>query len=46
LAAAILDLLLPIRSDSILGITIELLDPKTIDLAVKIALLLCVQVEI
>jgi len=46
LAAAILNLLLPVRSDSILGITVGLLDPENIGLAVGIALLLFVQVEI
>jgi len=45
LAAAILDLSLPVRSDSIVGITVGLLDPKNIGLAVGIALLLCVQLE-
>jgi len=29
LAAVILDLLLPVRSDSIIGITVGLLDPET-----------------
>jgi len=37
---------LPVRSDSIIGITVELLEPKNIVLAVGIALLSCVQVEI
>jgi len=37
LAAAILDLSLPVRSDSIVGITVGLLDPKNIALAVGIA---------
>jgi len=46
LAAAILDLSLPVRSDSIVGITVGLLDPKNIGLAVEIALLLCEQLEI
>ena len=46
LAAAILTLSLPVRSDSIVSITIELLDPDNIDLAVGIALLSCVQVEL
>jgi len=45
LAAAILDLSFPVRSDSIVGITVGLLDPKNIDSAVGIALLLCVQLE-
>jgi len=45
LAAAILDLSLLVRSDSIVGITVELLDPKNIGLAVGIALLSCVQLE-
>jgi len=45
LAAAILDLSLPCRSDSIDGITVGLLDPKNIGLAVGIALLSCVQLE-
>jgi len=43
LAAAILDLSLAVRSDSIVGITVGLLDPENIGLAVGIALLLCVQ---
>jgi len=42
LAAAILDLSLPVRSDSIVGITVGLLDPENIGLAVGIAMLLCV----
>jgi len=45
LAETLLDLSLPVRSDSILGITIRLLDPENIGLAVGIALLLCVQLE-
>jgi len=45
LAAAILDLSLSVRSDSIVGITVGLLDPKIIGLAIGIALLLCVQLE-
>jgi len=45
IAAAILDLSLPVSSDSIVGITVGLLDPKNIGLAVGIALLLCVQLE-
>jgi len=45
LAAAILDLSLPVRSDSIVGITVRFLDPKKIGLAVGIALLSCVQLE-
>jgi len=45
LAAAILDLLLLVRSDSIVGLSIGLLDPKNIDLAVGMALLYCVQLE-
>jgi len=45
LAAAILNLLLPVRSDSILRITVGLLDPEKVGLAVGIALLLCVQLE-
>jgi len=45
LVADILDLLLPVRSDSIVGITVELLDPENIGLAVGIALLLCVKLE-
>jgi len=45
LAAAILDLSLPVMSDSIVGITVWLLDPENIDLGVGIALLLCVQLE-
>jgi len=44
LSSAILDLLLPVRSDSIAGITVGLLDSENIDLAVGIALLLCVHV--
>jgi len=39
LAPAILDLLLPVRSDSIVGITVGLLDSENIDIAVGIALL-------
>jgi len=46
LAAAILDLSLPVRSDSIVGITVGLLDPENIGLAVGIALSSFVQVEI
>jgi len=42
LAAAILELSLPVRSDSIVGIAVGLLDPKNIALAVGIALLTCV----
>jgi len=45
LAAAILDLSLPVRSDSIVGITVRLLYPEKISLAVGIGLLLCVQQE-
>jgi len=45
LAAAILNLSLPVRSDSIVGITVWLLDPGNVGLAVGIALLLCVQLE-
>jgi len=45
LAAAILDLSLPVRSDSIVGITVGLLDPKNIGIAVGIALLSCVQLK-
>jgi hypothetical protein len=45
LAAAILDLSLPVRSASIVGITVGLLDPGNIGLAVRIALLSCVQQE-
>jgi len=44
-AAAILNLSLPVWSDSILGITVGLLDSENIGLAVGIALLLCVQPE-
>jgi len=40
LAAAIWDLLLPVRSDSIVGITVGLLDPELIGITVGIALLL------
>jgi len=43
LAAAILDLSLPDRSESIVGITVGLLDPENIGFG--IALLLCVQLE-
>jgi len=42
LAATILDLSLPVRSDSILGITVGLLHPENIGLTVGIALLSCV----
>jgi len=45
LVAAILDLSLPARLDSNVGITVWLLDLKNIGLAVAIALLLCVQLE-
>jgi len=45
LATAILDLSLPVRSDSIVGITVGLLNPKNIGLAVGIALLSCVLLE-
>jgi len=45
LATAILDLSLPVRSDSIVGITVGLLDAENIGLAVGIALLSCVQLE-
>jgi len=45
LAAAILDLLLPVKPDSIVGITVGLLDLESIGLSVRIALLLCVQLE-
>jgi len=45
LATAILDLSLPVRSDSIVGITVGLLDAENIGLAVGIALLLCVKLE-
>jgi len=40
-----LDLSLPVRSDSVVGITVGLLDPENIGLAVGNALLLCVQLE-
>jgi len=40
-----LKLSLSVRSDSIAGITVGLLDPENIGLAVGIALLLCVQLE-
>jgi len=43
--SAILDLSLPIRSNSNVGITVGLLDAENIGLAVGIALLLCVQLE-
>jgi len=46
LAAAILDLSLPVRSDSVVGITVGLLDLESTGLAVGIALLLCVQLEV
>jgi len=46
LAAAILDLSLLVRSNSIVDITVELLDPENIGLVVGIALLACVPVEI
>jgi len=42
---SLLCLSLPVRSDSIVGITVGLLDPKNIGLAVGIALLSCVQLE-
>jgi len=45
LAAAILDLSFLVRSDSIEGITVGLLDTNNIGLAVGIALLSCVQLE-
>jgi len=45
LAVAILDLSLPVRPDSIVGITVRLLDPENLGLAVGIALLLCIQLE-
>jgi len=45
LAAAILDVSLPVRSDSIVGITVGLLDPENIGLAVVIALLLRVGLQ-
>jgi len=45
LAATILDLSLPVWSDSIVDITVVLLDPENTGLAVGIALLLCVQLE-
>jgi len=44
-AAAILDVSTPVRSDSIVGITVGLLDPENIGIAVGIALLLCVRLE-
>jgi len=46
LTAAILDLSLPVRSDSIVAITVGLLDPEKIGLAVGIALSSCVQMYI
>jgi len=46
LAAAILNLSLPVRLDNIVGITVGLLNPENSGLAVGIALLSCVQVEI
>jgi len=45
LAAAILDSSLPVRLDSIVDITVGLLNPENIGLAVGIALLSCVQLE-
>jgi len=45
LAAAILDLSLTVRSNSIAGITVELLDPENMGLAFGITLLSCVQLE-
>jgi len=45
LAVAILDLLLPVRSDSIVNIIVGLLAPENIGFADGIALLLCVQLE-
>jgi len=45
LAVAIWDVLLPVMSDSIVGITVGLLDPENIGLVVGIALLLCVELE-
>jgi len=46
LAAAILDLSLPVMSHSIVGVIVVLLDSKNIGLAVGIALLTYVQVKI
>jgi len=45
LTAAILDLSFPVRSNSIVDITVGLLDPENIGLAVGIALLLGEQLE-
>jgi len=45
IAATILELSLPVRSGSIVGIIVRLLDPENIGLAVGIALLFCVQLE-
>jgi len=45
LAAAILDLSLPVKQDSIVGITVGLPYPENIGLAAGIKLLLCVQLE-
>jgi len=45
LAAAILDILLPVRSNSIASIAVGLLEPENISLGVGIALLSCVQLE-
>jgi len=45
LATAFLDLSLPVKLHSIVGITVGLLDPENIGLAVGIAFLLCVQLE-
>jgi len=46
LTATILDLPLPVRSDSIVGITVGLLDPENIGLAVGIVLLLFVGLQL
>jgi len=46
LMGAILDLSLSVRSDSVVGITVGLLDSNNVGLAIGIALLSCVQVEI
>jgi len=46
LAAAILDLSLPVRADSIVGINVLLLNPQNIGFVVEFALLLCTQLEL
>jgi len=46
LAAAILDLSLPVRSDSIVDTSVGLLDPENIGSAIEIALLSHVHMEL